>query len=100
MRWLSFVPAAKPRVGKDEGADVGSSAAANAIGDSMTIEHRDTRAVRIEKTLSKLRSGRRAACCFNRSQRTDPSISHNGVLLDPTPTAGESERRQARSRRT
>src|SRR5665213_1200990 len=42
----------------------------------------DTRAIRIEKTLSKLRSGKRAACCFNRSQCTDPSMSRNGVLLE------------------
>jgi hypothetical protein len=48
----------------------------------------DTRALRIEKTLSKLKSGKRAACCFNRSQCTDPSVSRNGVLLEPT-TAGE-----------
>jgi Bacteriocin-protection, YdeI or OmpD-Associated/Domain of unknown function (DUF1905) len=45
----------------------------------------DTRSIRIEKTLSKLRSGKRAACCFNRSQCTDPSMSRNGVLLEPTP---------------
>jgi hypothetical protein len=45
----------------------------------------DTRRIRIEKTLSKLRSGKRAACCFNRSQCTDPSMSRNGVLLEPTP---------------
>jgi len=42
----------------------------------------DTRAIRIEKTLSKLRSGKRAACCFDRSQCTDPSMSRNGVLLE------------------
>ena len=60
----------------------------------------DTRAVRIEKTLSKLRSGKRAACCFDRSQCTDPSISHNGVLLEPTLTTRKSERRETRSRRT
>ena len=41
----------------------------------------DTRTIRIEKTLSKLRSGKRAACCFNRSQCTDPSLSRNGVLV-------------------
>ena len=45
----------------------------------------DTRTIRIEKTLSKLRSGKRAACCFDRSQCTDPSVSHNGVLLEPKP---------------
>jgi hypothetical protein len=48
----------------------------------------DTRAIRIVKTLSKLRSGKRAACCFNRSQCTDVSLSHNGVLLEPTPARG------------
>ena len=50
-----------------------------------STRNRDTRAIRIEKTLSKLRSGKRAACCFNRSQCTDPSMSRNGVLLEPTP---------------
>jgi Bacteriocin-protection, YdeI or OmpD-Associated/Domain of unknown function (DUF1905) len=44
----------------------------------------ETRAIRIVKTLSKLRSGKRAACCFDRSQCTDPLMSRNGVLLEPT----------------
>src|SRR5215471_11781879 len=61
----------------------------------------DTRTIRIEKTLSKLRSGKRAACCFNRSECTDPSMSHNGVLLEPAPAAESSKvlrgGRQARS---
>jgi hypothetical protein len=56
-----------------------------------STRNRDTRAIRIEKTLSKLRSGKRAACCFNRSQCTDPSLSRNGVLLEPTPATGKSE---------
>ena len=51
----------------------------------------DTRTIRIEKTLSKLRSGKRAACCFNRSQCTDPSMSRNGVLLEPTPATGKAD---------
>jgi hypothetical protein len=50
----------------------------------------DTRAIRIEKTLSKLRSGKRAACCFDRSQCTDPEVSRGGVLLDPAGGEGES----------
>ena len=58
----------------------------------------DTRTIRIEKTLSKLRSGKRAACCFDRSQCTDPSMSRNGVLLEPTTAPGKSEGRPARSR--
>jgi len=65
-----------------------------------STRNRDTRAIRVEKTLSKLRSGKRAACCFNRSQCTDASISRRGVLLEPTPAMGESDGRQARSRRT
>ena len=65
-----------------------------------STRNRDTRTIRIEKTLSKLRSGMRAACCFNRSQCTDPSMSRNGVLLEPTSATGKAERRQARSRRT
>jgi len=52
----------------------------------------DTRAIRIEKTLSKLRSGKRAACCFNRSQCTDPAMSQNGVLLEATPAEKRKKR--------
>jgi hypothetical protein len=65
-----------------------------------STRNRDTRTIRIEKTLSKLRSGKRAACCFNRSQCTDPSMSRNGVLLEPTPAIGKAKRRQDTSRRT
>jgi Bacteriocin-protection, YdeI or OmpD-Associated/Domain of unknown function (DUF1905) len=54
-----------------------------------STRNRDTRTIRIEKTFSKLKSGKRAACCFNRSQCTDPSISRNGVLLEPTPAANQ-----------
>jgi hypothetical protein len=43
----------------------------------------ETRSIRIEKTLSKLMSGKRAACCFDRSQCTEPEVSRNGVLLEP-----------------
>jgi hypothetical protein len=54
----------------------------------------DTRTIRIEKTLSKLTSGKRAACCFNRSECTDPSVSRNGVLLEPTPAPGKRSARR------
>jgi len=54
-----------------------------------STRNRDTRTIRIEKTFSKLKSGKRAACCFNRSQCTDPSMSRNGVLLEPTPAANQ-----------
>ncbi len=49
----------------------------------------ETRKIRIEKTFSKLKSGTRSPCCFNRSACTEPSVSHNGVLLDPTQTKGK-----------
>ena len=57
-----------------------------------STRNRDTRAIRIEKTLSKLRSGKRAACCFNRSQCTDPSMSRKGVLLEPSRTDGRKKK--------
>lgn len=44
----------------------------------------ETRKIRIQKMCSKLKSGIRNACCFNRSQCTETSVSKNGVLLDPT----------------
>ncbi len=43
----------------------------------------ETRERRIEIMLSKLQSGKRRPCCFNRSICTETSVSKNGVLLDP-----------------
>lgn len=40
----------------------------------------DTRKIRIEKTISKLKSGKRAPCCFNASMCTEPHVSKNGIL--------------------
>ena len=58
----------------------------------------DTRAIRIQKTLSKLQSGKRAACCFNRSECTDPSMSHRGVLLEPSLATGKHGKRRVPGR--
>ncbi len=44
----------------------------------------DTRKKRIEVACSKLKSGMRRPCCFNRSMCTEPSVSKNGVLLEAT----------------
>lgn len=41
----------------------------------------ETHTIRIEKTLSKMKSGTRQACCFNRSSCTDVEVSKSGVLL-------------------
>ena len=43
----------------------------------------ETRRRRIETACSKLKAGQRRPCCFNRSLCTDPSVSNNGVLLEP-----------------
>lgn len=44
----------------------------------------ETRRRRIEMALSKLRAGERRPCCFNRNMCTEPEVSHNGVLIEPT----------------
>src|SRR5512142_395233 len=45
--------------------------------------NRETRSHRIEVALSKLRSGERRPCCFNRNQCTEPEVSKGGVLIEP-----------------
>lgn len=44
----------------------------------------ETRQHRIEVACSKLKDGERRPCCFNRNLCTEPSVSHNWVLLEPT----------------
>ena len=44
----------------------------------------DTRAVRIEKSVSKLAGKHRRPCCFNLAACTDPELSRSGRLLQPT----------------
>lgn len=41
----------------------------------------DTRAIRIEKTVSKLNATHRRPCCFNLAACTDPSLSKSGRLI-------------------
>lgn len=48
--------------------------------------NRETRSHRIEVAMSKLRSGERRPCCFNRNQCTEPEVSKSGILLDPMQT--------------
>lgn len=43
----------------------------------------ETRKRRIEVALSKLKSGERRPCCFNRTVCTVPEVSKNGTLLSP-----------------
>lgn len=43
----------------------------------------ETRKKRIGVACSKLKAGERRPCCFNRSMCTEPTMSKNGVLLEP-----------------
>ena len=43
----------------------------------------ETRERHIEVARSKLRAGDRRPCCFNSNMCTEPSVSKNGVLLEP-----------------
>ena len=48
--------------------------------------NRETRSRRIAVALSKLRAGQRRPCCFNRNLCTQPEVSKDGVLVEPTET--------------
>jgi hypothetical protein len=49
-----------------------------------STNNRETRIRRFEVALSKLKAGERRPCCFNRNLCTEPGVSKNGVLLEPT----------------
>lgn len=44
----------------------------------------ETREKRIDVALSKMQNGERRPCCWNRNLSTEPSVSKNGALLEPT----------------
>ena len=44
----------------------------------------DTRKRRVEVSISKMKSGKRRPCCFNLAACTDPNLSKNGKLNEPT----------------
>lgn len=44
-------------------------------------KNQETRARRVEVSISKLRSGKRRPCCFNLASCTDPELSKSGKLL-------------------
>ena len=46
----------------------------------------ETRQKHIEVALDKLNKGMRRPCCFNRNMCSDPNVSKNWVLLEPTQT--------------
>lgn len=44
----------------------------------------DTRRRRVEVSISKMNSGKRRPCCFNLAACTDPDLSRNGRLPEPS----------------
>lgn len=48
------------------------------------VKTAETRQKHIEVALDKLNKGLRRPCCFNRNLCSDPYVSHNWVLLEPT----------------
>lgn len=48
------------------------------------VKTTETRQKHIEVALDKLNKGMRRPCCFNRNLCSDPTVSHNWVLLSPT----------------
>jgi hypothetical protein len=43
----------------------------------------ETRERRVKVSISKLQSGERRPCCFNRAACTDPNLTKNGRLIEP-----------------
>ena len=50
-----------------------------------------TRQKHIEVALDKLNKGMRRPCCFNRNLCSEPDVSRNWVLIDPTQTTEQSQ---------
>ena len=48
------------------------------------VKTTQTRQKHIEVALDKLNKGMRRPCCFNRNLCSEPSVSHNWVLLEPS----------------
>ncbi|OYN86352.1 hypothetical protein CGZ92_08300 [Parenemella sanctibonifatiensis] len=48
---------------------------------STATKNADTRARRVEVTISKLRDGKRRPCCFDLASCTDPELFRSGKLV-------------------
>jgi hypothetical protein len=89
----------EPEVPADLNKALASDPQANALWTNITpmarwdwlrriraTQNQETRSRHIEVALSKLKSGERRPCCFNRSLCTEPEVSKNRVLIEPTQT--------------
>ena len=72
-----------PQAGKDKWKDITPMARWEWVRWINETRNTDTRAVRIEKTISKLNGKHRRPCCFNLAACTDPDLSKGGRLIEP-----------------
>ncbi|MBI2032451.1 MAG: DUF1905 domain-containing protein [Candidatus Levybacteria bacterium] len=71
---------------KDLWADITPNARWDWIRWIRAVKTPQTRQKHVEVALSKLNKGMRRPCCFNRNLCSEPYVSHNWVLLEPTQT--------------
>lgn len=72
---------AAPRKVKDKWKDITPMARWEWIRWVNSTGNLDTRAIRMEKTVSKLNGSHRRPCCFNLAACTDPDVSKSGRLI-------------------
>ena len=75
--------AAAPQKVKDKWQDITPMARWEWIRWVNATGNMDTRAVRIEKSVSKLNGSHRRPCCFNLAACTDPDLAKNSRLMEP-----------------
>jgi hypothetical protein len=75
-----------PQKVKDKWKDITAMARWEWIRWVNSTGNMDTRAVRIEKSISKLNGSHRRPCCFNLAACTDPYLSKSGRLMEPAAT--------------
>ncbi|MBI2420604.1 MAG: DUF1905 domain-containing protein [Candidatus Levybacteria bacterium] len=71
---------------KDLWADITPNARWDWVRWIRAVKTPQTRQKHIEVALSKLNKGMRRPCCFNRNLCSEPYVSHNWALLEPTQT--------------
>ena len=91
----------EPVIPKDLKKELSTSTQANEVWKSATpmarwdwirwvrsTKNSETRKKRIKTACSKLKSGMKRPCCFNRSLCTEPKVCSNGVMIEPKEEAG------------
>lgn len=87
----------EPEIPKDVQEALATSTAAKALWDDITpiarwdwirwvraVKTPETRQKHLDVMLDKLNKGMRRPCCFNRNLCSEPYVSHNWILLEPT----------------